>query len=786
VRSAGGGASIDIEAGELKGAVKMSAMTSQYAKLDANQQDIKPQQQDAYQEHQRRFYEVCIVFKCKTTKNVKYDETDNMMQDQGRTLMEPTDEDKEKMQMWKARREAILKSLQNCGLHLFCYYSRDRDEVIVKIGASPQKLRDTAARMKYKLQLKKQYLNAYAEYRHDFPGRPERQFKDRRVISHIYKTHTEDDFPDSDAIFKTLDKVNLIHHIITSKDKDCAGINIGKLLHEKELVSYFPLHEANVIAELKMNKLQWFLMPEDFANKIRDYFGDRIAFYFLFMAFYWKWLVPIAIVGLALQFIDVIFRTPDNITAIPFCILMSVWSTFLPYFWRRQEAKYAIGWGTLDLVESLEPCRPEHYGDPRINPVTAQVEPYYPWQKRILSYVKSYSLMAFTSVLVIFCALMIVLSRHNMRDSTPGGLWTFQLLLALFVEVTNGVLTRMTRWLTTNENHRTQSEHETHMLAKVMVLKFVTSYFVLYYTAFFKHHSYIFDEPMECYRGDCFLDLQWQLATFVFFRLTISNLYEWFEPKVKLWWRSLFHERNSVMTTLHSTLSGHTLLELADMSAAEQQAKKDKYDEFRNFDEVLLSHGFSTFFAVSSPWVCAATLVASLVEIAVDMKSLMDSRQRPIPRKARSNEPWSTAFDLYGVMAASTNIVLLIFASNQYDDWTFTEKLVLFIYLEHMILLARMLLKLIFPEVPRNVELLQLKQDNMVHRCLENIKVEQNQDFSMFRDHREHNIEVFEFDIMERDEDEEVEPTLNLQESTMTMVSGFQDESSRWLPRSKK
>jgi len=744
------------------------------------------QQGDLYQEHQRRFYEVCMVFKCKTSKLVKYDETDNGMNDQGRVLSEPEDWAREKMQMWKQRREAILKSLQNCGLHLFCYYSRDRDEVIVKIGASPQKLRDTAARMKYKLQLKKQYLNAYAEYRHDFPGRPERQFKDRRVISHIYKTHTDDDYPDSDAIFKSLDKINLIHHIITSKDKDCAGINIGKLLHDEEVKSYFPLHEANVIAELKTNKLQWFLMPEDFANKIRDYFGDRIAYYFLFMAFYWKWLVPLALVGLALQFIDVMFRTGDNITAIPFCILMSVWSIFLPYFWRRQEAKYAIGWGTLDLVETLEPCRPEHYGDPRINPVTAQVEPYYPWQNRVLHYVKSYALMAVISVLVIGSILTILYFRHNMKDTTPGGYWTFQILLAVFVECTNGLLTRLAHWLTTRENHRTQSEHETHMLAKVMILKFVTSYFILYYTAFYKHHTYVFNEQMECYNDDCFLDLQWQLATFVVFRLTFSNLYEFIEPKVKLWWRSLFLERKSFTTTLHSSLSGHTLLELADMSAAEQQAKKEKYDEFANFDEVLIAHGFSTFFAVTSPWVCAATLFASLVEIAMDMKSLMENRQRPIPRKSRHNEPWSTAFDVYGIISASTNIVLLIFASHEYDEWTFTEKLVLFIYLEHMILLSRLALKIIFPDVPRNVELLQLKQDNMVHRCLENIKVEQNQDFSMFRDHRQHNIEVFEFDIMERDEEEEVEPTLNLGESTQTMLSGFQDESTRWLPRSKK
>merc|ERR1712217_931513 len=106
------------------------------------------------------------------------------------------------------------------------------------------------------------------------------------------------------------------------------------------------------------------------------------------------------------------------------------------------------------------------------------------------------------------------------------------------------------------------------------------------------------------------------------------------------------------------------------------------------------------------------------------------------------------------------------FASKEYDSWTFVEKLCFFVYIEHMIFIARLLLKLIFPEVPRNVELLQLKQDNMVHRCLENIKVQQNMDTSMFREGQAEQIEVFEHDLLD---DDEAEPTLQLSASATTM-----------------
>jgi hypothetical protein len=676
------------------------------------------------------------------------------------------------MQTWKQQREVTLKSLQNCRLHLFCYYSRDSDEIVVKIGAPAQKLRDTAARMKYKLQLKPQYLGAYAEYRHDFPGRPEKQFKDRRVVSHIYKTHTEDDFPDSDAIFKTLDKINLIHHIITSKDKECAGIPVGTLLHNGDLKAYLPLHETSVLKELMgetwLQKFEWLRMPEEQANKIRDYFGDKIAFYFLFMAFYVKWLFPVAVVGLALQLIDELVRTPDNMTAIPFCVLMAIWSTFLPHFWRRQEAKYAIGWGTLDLQDTPEPYRPQHYGERRLNPITAQVEPFYDWHHRMWKYAQSSVAMVFFGILIILSLLGLMYVRHGMKGHSWWSIAAFQFFIAMFVELVNYLLRNASRFMTERENHRTQSEHETHMLVKVMLLKFLNSYCVLFYIAFFKSHFPLFGQPLECMYNDCFLDLQWQLGIFVFVRLTVSSLAEYMWPKFKRWWRSCVYDQQHCLNYCH----GATMMELADMSSAEQQARKEPYDSFSLCDDHLITHGYATLFAVTSPWVCAATFLGMVVEIFVDVKSLCESRQRPIPQPAKTNDPWTMAFDVYGVLAASANIILLIFTSHQYESWTLTEKLCFFIYLEHMIFIARMLLKVLLPELPRNVELLQLKQEQQVHRCLENIKVQQEMDTSMFRENRNDGIEVFEHDLLD---DEEIEPSLQLGESANVMYQGLKE-----------
>lgn len=603
----------------------------------------------------------------------------------------------------------------------------------------------------------------------------------------MYERHGEvDDTPDEAAIFTTRDKISLIHHVITSKDKDCAGIDIGNLLAQSSnyklgqsealLQHYFPLHEDRKLLELGWREWKsWILMSPEHTHKVRDYFGDKVAFYYLWMCFYWQWLAVPGLVGILLQFIDVCFRTPDNITAVPFCVFLAIWTSFLPHFWRRQEAKYAIAWGTFDMVPELEPCRPEHWGEPRINPVTAQVENYYPWQRRIWQYMLSTFVVILTGVVLVFLILCVLFARHKLKDDVAGGIATWQFIMAIFVEIVNTGLTVVAKKLTSLENHRTQSEHDTHLLAKAFIFKFVNSYFVLYYIAFFKKHATLFGSKLECIRGDCFLDLQLALAIFMAVRLVVQNLVKYLSPKFKMWWK---HTSTESRTFFHNFFHASSRLELADMSAGELQSKREPYDPFVDFDETLITHGYATLFAVTSPWVCTATLIWVIVETILDVKNLTETTQRPLPVRMRTNEPWDTAFDIYGILAAVTNIVLLIFASEEFGTWTFTEKLVFFIVLIHMLLFAKLVVKAIFPEVPSSVDLLHLKQANMVHRCLENIKVEPQQDFSLFRQHGADNFEVMEQDVFDEDE---VEPDLNIGDSASKMKQGVTEALDRGL-----
>jgi len=725
-------------------------------------------------------YAVCMVFKYKTDKQVRFEDVGDEVGVRSQ-MRPPNNTDENKMKVWKQRREALLKQMKNCGLDLFCYYSRDRDDIFCKIGADCDKLMATAARMKYKLQLKAEFCSAYAEYRMDLRGRPGDGGRGHRYYSQMYERHIgPNEEGDDSSIFTQRDKIFLIHHAITSKDKDCAGVQIANLLHSVSnpdaksdalLKHYFPLHEEHKLKELTKDVFRWIVMDTDHTHKVRDYFGEKVAFYYVWMSFYWKWLTIPGVVGVVLTVLDIMFRTPDNMTAVPFCLFLAVWSLFLPHFWRRHQAKLSIAWGTFDMVPDLEPCRPEHYGEPRINPVTAQVEPYYPWQKRMRTYMLNSAIIIFTGALLLLLIMVLLVCRHKFKDDVTlpllGGIGTWQLIMAIFVECANVALTRLAKHLTVNENHRTQSDHDTQLLAKVFAFKFVNSYFVLYYVAFFKGHVNFFGEPLRCLHNDCFYDLQMALAIFMVVRLISQTMVTFLAPKLRAVARQMSEQgRSGFYNLLHAS----SRLELADMSAAEQQSRRNPYDPFSDFDETLITHGYATLFSVTAPWCCSATLVWIFLLTKLDVKGLTEHTQRPLPIRTRTNEPWDTAFDIYGILAALTNMMAIVFASMEYGTWTFTEKIMLFILLIHMVLFAKMVIKAIFPEIPRSVEVLHLKQVGMVHRALEHIKVEPQQDLSAFMQQGGDQFEILEQDIMD---DEELEPELDFKGSAITMKDGL-------------
>ena len=97
-------------------------------------------------------------------------------------------------------------------------------------------------------------------------------------------------------------------------------------------------------------------------------------------------------------------------------------------------------------------------------------------------------------------------------------------------------------------------------------------------------------------------------------------------------------------------------------------------------------------------------------------KKLVLLYRRPFPQPAANNEPWDTAFDVFGGLAVLTNTALVVFSSTAFDGWGDDRRILLFLGAEHLVLLVRDLVGFAWPAVPESVRLLRLQQREIVHR----------------------------------------------------------------------
>lgn len=678
--------------------------------------------------------DLCIVFPYKVDALVKY--ADDSGEVDVRSLRPATQSEMSQMDLWKQRRQSVITALSDAGLILMPFYSRDRDEIFVKIGVDAMHLRQVAEMKRYKLELTAEFLSAFAEYKTDYAGRRENNYSDRRVVSHLYKVHVDPlldksgnivegattEYPRPDAIFRTTDRISLADHIVRSADHNCAGVDVSQLLHDHGIRQYFPLHENAKLVDMGKDWFKCFVSGQHI-EKVRNYFGERIAMYFLFMAHFNKWLLAPALLGPIKWLLDLLSRRffplfihhgeyAQKYLLSAFAVAMGIWAIFFIHFWRMKAANYALKWGTLGMSTQLEPTRPKATGTSRVNPVTGRIDRHFPWAQRLWAVAFSGSVLTVTIIILLFWIGALFALRHRFHQES-GGRLTFQIINAVSVEVINAIFTRIARWLTERENHRTDSEVAYHMMAKTLVFKFFNCYSSLYYIAFFKEHGYLWGMEMQCINDNCLEDLGQQLLIFMLCRLILMNLVEIGVPMAVTWWRNFREGR-----TFHTSLFTNPLTVMPDLSSAEKQSKKDPYDLYEDMDEILILFGYSTLFVVSCPWVPCIALISTVFECFLDQKKLLMLYQRPFPVQVANNEPWDTAFDAVGTMAMMTNLAVVIFATHAFNPWNHHQKILLWLAVEHGFILLRILVQYFLPALPTEVRILQMQQRVMVHRHL--------------------------------------------------------------------
>lgn len=193
---------------------------------------------------------------------------------------------------------------------------------------------------------------------------------------------------------------------------------------------------------------------------IRDYYGEKIGIYFVFLGFYTEMLFFAAVIGLAC-FIYGLLTIPktsgsseicdpkiggqiimcplcdelcdywrlnstclaskishlfDNESTVFFAIFMGIWVTLFLEFWKRRQARLEYEWDLVDFEEEQQQLqlRPEFEAmctKRKLNAVTQEMEPYLPLCSRLPWYILSGVTVTLWMALVVACMVAVIVYR---------------------------------------------------------------------------------------------------------------------------------------------------------------------------------------------------------------------------------------------------------------------------------------------------------------------------------------------------------------------------------------
>ena len=316
--------------------------------------------------------------------------------------------------------------------------------------------------------------------------------------------------------------------------------------------------------------------------KIKDYFGEKIGLYFVFLGHYTEQAGVAAIIGV-IVWLAACLTGGVNSPVIPFfCVVMSVWATVFLETWKRKQSRYAMEWGMVG-IEEIEEERPDFLESDLVidinSPVDGEEIKYFPPNIKARR-----NLIAWTVILVASTAVMALViatfflkailavrnnllnTRHwncekNQRQfsgrpkcvknwgiprwlgvdmSGEIGNTLVSLAQAAQIFALENVFNELALLLNRYENHATDTEFTDKLTEKVFIFQGINSFFSYIYIAFFKQLQanrailQPFPGSYGC-KGTCMSELNKQLQAIFISKVVLANVKEIMIPH--FWWK---------------------------------------------------------------------------------------------------------------------------------------------------------------------------------------------------------------------------------------------------------
>ncbi len=692
----------------------------------------------------------------------------------------------------------LLKQIKNGGLETMYYASDGKgDELLVLIKGTIARLASFADKIDFKFELDRREVRRRCE-----EGRPDKKIapihiahkpeltNGRTPYEGLYgKFDTEPDFqtlyalkPGDYHAFDQLTRIKLIQSLLEypAHSGGC-GIKWHKM--KSIVINRFPLHDnyrRHLLARKWLLPYQppWMQPVDD----IREYLGEKTALYFAFIGHYSTWCLGISIPGVIffLQLLSTAYSFDGNqALGLPiFAIMVSLWATLMLEYWKRQEGIKRLEWGMIGF-EQEELDRPEFVGDDQLSLIDGSKEVFFSPDARFKRVAASLSVVCVMILLVIAAVAAVFAFRYLAENEYLGeffvetGATIASGLNAGQIAVMNVVYREIAILLTDVENHRTQTEYEDALIAKIFMFQFVNSYASFYYLAFgmkhfqkqpssganvFKNSTEVILEDVEaaatfdddttpaddtvptgeCGNMTCMYALMINLIT-IFGSKTGANISK---QAIVPWAKTKKDEFLEKRANRLAAKKGETIEQVEEprTTQAEEQmnmqperssAKNEAIRAIEDWQYVALQFGYVSLFVTAFPIAPLMAFVANCIGIQVEGGARLSVFQRTKPQGAEDIGTWQTVFTIIAAMAVVTNAGLAfftmgVFSDPSWDGW----RVWLFLSYQYVIFGLIYAFMAAVPDVPSDVETQIQRQEFIVEKIIKMAEDDDSEDES--------------------------------------------------------
>lgn len=500
----------------------------------------------------------------------------------------------------------------------------------------------------------------------------------------------------------------------------------------------------NLLLEWKFKFTNPIYVPVD---KIRNYYGEKIALYFQFLAHYTKYLSLMAILGLLKTVLYYIFY--ENLALrffmdIFICISLGVWSNAFVLRWGRKELLFAIKYGQLDF-EQDERERPLFHGTYKRSLVSDHMNVVsYSRKKKFTKILVAFFISIIMIIVnMIFVSLFFefVMILYNGQFFVKLDLFRLDIAVPAFMnnmlnQFFNEIFTKFAIKYTRFENHRTLSLFEMSYITKKFLFSLIITVTPLIFISFFNEYN-VFE--FEC-PGNCSLQLQVYLRTYYFFSL-FTNFWEILKPKITIAYKNFseLKKNKGADKMITKANSGHLTSFIGNRQREEekkllfskanyyieQEFKKNNYSDSQDiygtvedYMEICLNYALLSLCGIGDPLVFFIAFLSMVLEMQTDKHKLIKYTKRPIPLGERTIGIWLELMSFVSNLSVLTNSGIIVFTVYQFSP---SDGVLLFVILMLVSFSINWVLNTIFEDIPGNMLRIMKRHDHIKENIVKGI-----------------------------------------------------------------